>query len=176
MARCLSQSPLPLFGLPLLALVYGCAQPTSSGPAVVFDACQALSLAPSAGATEEETAGLRAAAALWNDAAHAHLTVVDEAAAPSGVALLPVRFQAAAALSHGFYDAPSGQVFINTDLQQPSLAIAIAHEVGHAFGLVHVSPDLRESIMNPGNLDLAPTPDDVGALTILWGRCPDNSP
>jgi predicted Zn-dependent protease len=51
----------------------------------------------------------------------------------------------------------------------------IAHELGHAFGLVHVSPDTRPSVMNPGNTTVAPNDGDRAALEALWGTCGDGS-
>jgi hypothetical protein len=82
---------------------------------------------------------------------------------------VPLRFEAAAALSHGFYDPVRGLVLVNDDLVARPLAVTIAHEVGHAFGLVHVTN--RPSVMNPGNLEVEPNASDATALADLWGRC-----
>jgi hypothetical protein len=163
--------------LPLLTLAGACGDP-SSGPvvgAVRFDPCAPLALVVGAGTTAERTAGVRAAADLWNGAARARLSVGDATAAPavdaSGATspTLPVQFEMAVALSHGFYDPTNGEVLINDDLTARPLTVTIAHEVGHAFGLVHVTN--RPSVMNPGNLDVEPNAGDVAALAALWGAC-----
>jgi len=150
----------------------------SSSDAVVaalrFDPCRPLDLVVGAGTSPDRAAGVHTAADLWNGAASAQLSVDEAPAAPaveaSGAApaRLPIQFQPAIALSHGYYD-PSGQVLINDDLTARPLAVTIAHEVGHAFGLVHVTN--RPSVMNPGNLDVEPNAGDVAALADLWGRC-----
>jgi len=154
----------------LCSAVPSCANPPPAGDAVRFDPCQALSLVVDAGISDDQAAGIRAGIALWNQDAHAHLSLV-VGPAPAAATTLPVWFQAAAALSHGFYDPQSGAIFINNDLQGMTRAITLAHEVGHAFGLVHVAPEQRPSIMNPGNLDTVPTAQDISALAALWGPC-----
>jgi hypothetical protein len=50
-----------------------------------------------------------------------------------------------------------------------TLADVIAHEIGHAFGLVHVTG--RASVMNAGNIDVAPNAGDAADLSALWGAC-----
>jgi hypothetical protein len=150
----------------------GCASGEApGGPAVTFDPCTPLTLVPDASASTVELAGIAAAAALWNQSAGSALAMVSTTG-PSGAPLLPIHFQTAAAPIHGLYDAPDGQVFINDDLSGEELAITLAHEIGHSFGLVHISPDVRASLMNPGNLTVSITPDDVTTLAGLWGRCP----
>ncbi len=60
-------------------------------------------------------------------------------------------------------------MFINTDLAGAPLAVTIAHEIGHAFGLVHVPAGQRTSVMNPNNLVIEPTAEDVDTLAMRWG-------
>ena len=92
------------------------------------------------------------------------------AAAPG--ATIDIEFADAAAAFHGVYDPATDRVLINRDLTDPTtLAIVVAHELGHAFGLVHVSPAARLSLMNPGNLATTPTDADQQAVEALWGRC-----
>ena len=86
-----------------------------------------------------------------------------------GDAILPVHFRPAAEPSRGFFNPYSGEVLINDDLADHALAVTIAHEVGHAFGLVHVTD--RASVMAPGNLDVEPNAEDANALAALWGPC-----
>jgi hypothetical protein len=161
-------SPL---ALALLALAVGCAAGEApSGPTVTFNPCTPVTLAPDAAASAGELAGIAAAAVLWNHSAGSALAMVSSTSA-GGPAMLPIHFQTAAAPIHGLYDGPDGQVFINDDLSGEELAITLAHEIGHSFGLVHIAPDVRASLMNPGNLTVSITPDDIATLTALWGRC-----
>jgi hypothetical protein len=177
-ARSLSHSPLfPIAraGAILLALAsaIGCAQgPSASGAAVKFDPCTPVTLVPDATATDAQLQGLAAGAALWNASAASDLLPGGSAGEGGGPsATLPIHFQVAGAPFHGLYDAPSGQIYINDDLTGQQLAITIAHEVGHSFGLVHVSSDERASLMNPANLTVLPTPAGVATLAGLWGHC-----
>jgi len=119
-----------------------------------------------------QAAGVAAAMPLWNDRAGTHLMMAADRAGPG----LPIHFQAAGAPFHGLYDAPSGQVFINTDLAGAPLAVTIAHEIGHAFGLVHIPADQRSSVMNPNNLVVEPTAEDVDTLATRWGCLASDHP
>jgi hypothetical protein len=149
----------------------GCAQdPSATGTAVKFDPCAPVTLVPDATATDVQLQGLAAGAALWNASASTDL-VPATVGGGSGGPTLPVHFQAAAAPFHGLYDPSGGQVFINDDLTGEELAITIAHEIGHSFGLVHIPTAERASLMNPANLTVLPTAADVSTLAGLWGRC-----
>ena len=176
MARTFSLAPLlslARLGAILVAAVsaIGCAQsPASSGAAVTFDPCTPVTLVADATATAAQVAGVTAGAALWNASAASDL-LPGSAAGAGGGPTLPIHFQIAGAPFHGLYDAPSGQIYINDDLAGEQLAITIAHEVGHSFGLVHVSSSERASLMNPANLTVLPTAADVATLAGLWGRC-----
>jgi hypothetical protein len=134
---------------------------------VAFDACAALPIVPDAALTETQSAGIVAAMALWNERAGTRLTLATDRDVPG----LPIHFQGAAPNFHGLYDAPNGQVYINTDLDGSALAVTIAHEIGHAFGLSHVSAGQRSSVMNPNNLVVEPTAEDVDTLAMRWGVC-----
>ena len=81
-----------------------------------------------------------------------------------------VIFEDAAPSFHGLYDDTSGVIYINNDLAAgESLSIVIAHELGHAFGLPHITD--RPSVMNPGNLTIKPNVADQAAIEALWGNC-----
>jgi hypothetical protein len=153
----------------LLAGAAGCNGGDSgpTGPDVAFDACAPLPLITDDGMTDMQAAGLAGAIALWNNRAGTHLMMAADRGAPG----LPVHFETAAPPFHGFYDGPSGQVFINNDLSGGPLAITITHEIGHAFGLAHVPTDQRSSVMNPNNLVVEPTAQDIDTLAMRWGGC-----
>jgi hypothetical protein len=133
---------------------------------VRFDACRPLTLLVDEPVTDTQLLGIRAAVDLWNGRASTRLDVaVKTADAP----FVPIHFRTAASPSHGFFDPGTGEVLINDQLTDHALAITVAHEVGHAFGLVHVTN--RASVMSPGNLNIEPNADDVNTLTGLWGPC-----
>lgn len=151
------------------ALAVGCGGGGDAGSAdwVMFDACAPLSIIPDPTVTDAQSGGILAGMALWNDRAGTHLTLAPGGGSPA----VPLHFQSAAPNFHGLYDAPRGEVFINTDLSGAPLAVTVAHEIGHAFGLAHVPPDQRTSVMNPNNLVVEPTPEDVDTLASRWGVC-----
>ncbi|HMF43853.1 MAG TPA: hypothetical protein VKQ32_24430 [Polyangia bacterium] len=152
------------------AVLAGCGAaggPDESGPPVTFDACAPLQVVADPAISDVEAGGITAGIAFWNTRAGTRLTLGGDPTLPG----LPLHFQAAAPPFHGLYDAPSGQVFINTDLSGEALAVTIAHEIGHAFGLVHIPADQRASVMNPNNLVVEPTAEDVDTLAMRWGVC-----
>jgi hypothetical protein len=153
----------------------GCADELANAPAAVqFNACQPLWLTVDSDASPAERAGIVGAVDLWNGVAATRLALADDgdpSAVAAAAARLPVHFQRAAAPFHGLYDDGSVQIFINQDLDHHARVVAIAHEVGHAFGLVHVAPGERPSLMNSGNLTIDPTAGDVASLAARWGRC-----
>jgi hypothetical protein len=156
----------------LLLWPIGCgAPPPPSGPAVSFDPCQPLAVVIDSGVTEAQAAAVEAGLALWNARARSRLwwSRAEELPAPP---ILPLHFQAAAPPFHGLYDDQRGEVYINTDLDGHARVVTVAHEVGHAFGLAHVPPDQRVSVMNPGNLLNEPSSADIDTLAVDWGRCP----
>jgi hypothetical protein len=144
-------------------------QTAQTEPRTVFDACNPPHVVADSGATTDQAAGIAAAIASWQ--AHGA-----PALGNASDAVVPVRFQPAAPFFHGLYDDAAGVIYINDDLTAvDTLTIVIAHELGHAFGLVHVSPDVRPSVMNPGNVLTPPNDDDAKALAVLWGACATGS-
>jgi hypothetical protein len=151
------------------SLFAGCGGATSApGPILTYDACQPLALLPDPVVTDAQATGIAAGIAFWNDLAGTALQVgsPDPGAAMPTV---PIHFQGAAAPFHGLYDG--GQIYINDDLAGAPQSVVIAHEVGHAFGLVHIPSSERPSLMNPGNMTIEPTAADIDTLSTLWGHC-----
>jgi hypothetical protein len=134
-------------------LIACAAEPTPIVP-IVHDACTPLALVG-------DDASIAAASALWNGVG------VMAIGAPGGD-VLPVIFTAHAA-SDEFGAYTGSAIFVNEDVVGDARAIVIAHEIGHAIGLVHVSD--RPSVMNPGDLTLAPSSDDDAAVIAVWGSC-----
>ncbi len=86
---------------------------------------------------------------------------------------LVIEFRDAGTAFYGQYDDTAPAVYINLSVTDPTeRAITIAHELGHALGLVHIAPASRISVMNPGNLTVAPNAGDAAALASEWGGCP----
>jgi hypothetical protein len=149
----------------VLPFAAGCGEAASGGAAATrFDPCQPVSVALEADVSVDQRMGARAAIDWWNALAGTRLSL----GGSSGLAV-PLFFQAAAAPSHGFFDPARGEVFINDDLSGDALAVVVAHELGHAFGLVHVTG--RASVMNAGNVEVTPNAEDAADLSELWGRC-----
>jgi hypothetical protein len=152
----------------VILLSIGCTAANDDDIDLVHDACERVVLAPALDTTSHEREAIEIGAELWNESARTRL----ELGEPRGDAVVPVRFQDAATAFRGFYDDVNGIVFVNRRLEDVGAeSITIAHELGHAFGLVHVPRDERPSVMNPGNLVELPTIEDVEALALLWGRC-----
>lgn len=137
---------------------------------ITHDPCAGTTLG--GGETDTQRTGIDDAIALWASEG-AQLSRVD--ASRSGAPMISVVFEPAAGAFHGVYDDEHGVIHINDDLVDPTqLAIVIAHEMGHAFGLVHVTD--RTSLMNPGNLSTPPTDEDRLAVEALWGDCQPPNP
>lgn len=152
-----------------LLVLHGCAGSPDTFLDITFDICRPIVVVPASDVTPAELASIDHALTLWNNFGEMRLTRSEV----GGAARLPIVFQDAVPAYHGYYEDELGRVFVNRRLEEPrARAITIAHELGHAFGLWHVSASLRPSVMNPGNLTLAPNPQDQRDLTALWGDCP----
>jgi hypothetical protein len=145
--------------------IAGCATSGDSDTiATTFDPCSPLDLS-AAMPTPVQADGIAAAIAAWKADGAPGLGVAAGAS-------LDVRFQSAAPLFYGLYDDTNAVIYINNDLTDAgTLAVVVAHELGHAFGLHHVSTDVRASVMNPGNLTVMPTDEDRRTLEALRGAC-----
>ncbi len=152
----------------LAAWISGCATKTDSTIDLVFDPCTTRVVA-GAGATPSQLASIDRALELWNRAAGLSLERVSD---PPSDTVIEVSFVPTIAALRGVYDDEVGAVMINRDIEaDEERALTIAHELGHAFGLHHVSVDERASLMNPGNVRVPPTAEDVDELRASWGNC-----
>lgn len=137
----------------------------------VFNPCETLTIVTPEELSGAQSSSLDQAIALWNERAPLKLTRAAAADAPS----IPVFFRQGAAFVHGYYNDSAGSITINQQLNERPAAITLAHELGHAFGLHHVDPKTRASVMNPANLSTKPTAEDAALVGELWPECQPTS-
>lgn len=117
----------------------------AGGPMVTVDPCQPLRVAgPHADA----------ALALWGLVARAD-------PGPADLSIVPA---AGGGVELGYYDDTHATIDVSDTLDDATATVVVAHELGHAFGLLHVARADRASVMNPGNIAVTPTLADRGAL------------
>jgi hypothetical protein len=154
---------------PCACSLFACVGGDDAPPPAMADPCMPVVLVAVVGTTDAERGSLADAAALWNAVAPIHLGV-DAAGAADGATTIPVRFTAAPLAFLGAYEPDQKDVVVNSEIpDEPTRAIVLAHELGHAFGLAHVSG--RPSVMNASNSTVAPNAGDAAALAALWGSC-----
>jgi predicted Zn-dependent protease len=149
----------------LLAVLGGCGAGSGGDVTIdiTHDICSPITVMTST-ATAMEAAGIDDALALWRSHGVPSITRSQDA-------MIDIRFEDAAPNFFGVYDDEHSVIYINTVLTAPTpLSIVIAHELGHSFGLQHVTG--RPSLMNPGNTTQTITADDVAELQNMWGTCP----
>lgn len=142
-----------------------------SGPPsyVALDPCAGLAIISHA-TTEMERDGIVDALALWRARGVAAFDVATRESVPGAV--IEVRFEDAGSVFRGVYDPEAGHVVINREIaDRTTMAIVIAHELGHVFGLAHIAATTRVSLMNPGNVATPPTDGDQRELEAMWGTC-----
>lgn len=155
--------------LALISLSVGCAAEGDHLMEIKFDPCLPLQVEPAADTTASEMASLDAALTMWNKLGLTHAT---REKVP-GAQRLPVRFEKSMAMFRGVYLDETGELVVNRGLTEPhQRAVVIAHELGHAYGLWHVSQKIRKSVMNSGNLTIEPLPADNDELRANWPSCP----
>ena len=155
-----------------LALVGGCAGgPVDTTLDIVSDVCEPTAIIAPADATHGQLASIDGAIAMWVDLGFDRVARLDGAARTDGQHI-EVVFDDAAEFFHGLYDDEHGVVYINRALSDDhQRTVTVAHELGHAFGLLHIAPATRTSVMNPDNLTTPPTDADQRALEAMWGNC-----
>jgi hypothetical protein len=143
----------------------GCSGDQDESIDIVHDVCAPPRLmAPTA--TEVQALGIDLSTQLWRARG------VPQLGLGATESIIEVRFEGSSSPSFGYYDDETGVIYINAQISDPSvLSIVIAHELGHAFGLLHVERDDRASLMNPGNIATPPTEADQHELERLWGVC-----
>lgn len=151
----------------VLGFLAGCAAPADDVLDRTFDVCAPIAI-DVIGADPAQRASVDDAIALWRARGATGL-----GAGGAGAPRIEIRFEPAAPAHYGYYADETGVVYVNARLEDPDArAVTIAHELGHAFGMWHVERDDRPSVMNPGNLAIAPNQADAEALLDLWGACP----
>lgn len=145
-------------------LVSGCTAEGDGTIDTVFSPCEPLALVIVGLDDAARDASVDDAVSMWNRVG-ATLTRVADAPAH-----LPIHFEDAAGNFHGVYEDEAGAIYVNLGLTDPhERAVTIAHELGHAFGLVH--QEREDSVMRRANVAIEPTAADGDALRGLWGAC-----
>jgi hypothetical protein len=148
-------------------LSHGCLSASDDTIDVTFDPCT-VAVAPGSDTAPAEIDAIDRGLQLWNGSANLTLTRWAGEDQPRVV----VRFEEGPLAFRGVYDDERGVVIVNRRLSEPhERAVTVAHELGHAFGLPHVDVSSRRSLMNPGNVAIEPTAEDVTELRSRWGAC-----
>lgn len=162
----------PTIVLLSVGILAGCA--ADAHVDTVYDPCSPLTIAVASDLSAAELSGIEGAILAWQ---HVLPTQIVVGAGPRSADVLPLRFEPGETFFRGNYWDSLGQIEISRDQLDPEdYALAIAHEMGHAFGLLHVSKEDRPSVMNVGNLEIAPTEEDGAAVRALWATCRDAAP
>jgi len=152
-----------LIGLVCLGLVPACS--SSDEVDTVYNPCAPLTIALGPDATAAEVNGVEGAILLWSDVLPVQITIGSGERAAD---VLPIHFESDVPYRAMYWDS-IGVISVSRDRLEPAeYPLAIAHEMGHAFGLLHVTPEERPSVMNVGNVEIAPTPEDAAGVHACW--------
>jgi hypothetical protein len=165
----LQRKSCALAGLLLAIAASGCIDPDTTID-ITFSPCDSIALRATNG-TARQLNSIGAAVDMWNEiGTDTVLLLSDEVGSPSPEWEIPVRFEEAAPQFFGIYLDESGDIVINDGLRDSDeRSVVIAHELGHAFGLEHVSG--RKSVMNEENLAYHPDQGDAQSLMRAWPEC-----
>jgi hypothetical protein len=153
----------------VLVTVAACGAPVDDGSVSFFDVCRPTALVIAADATAAQRADVAAAFDLWA-AVGGPPMVLAEGAPPEGAQALPVGFVEIADFYRGGYRPHRGDIVLNRRLEGARVrAIVLAHEIGHAFGLLHTSEP--RSLMHPWNTEVPPSGDDARLIRERNGPC-----
>jgi hypothetical protein len=158
------------YAIPLALLLAGCSNgPPNTVLDVTYDPCATTALELPEEATPDQRLAAQRALDLWSDVLGSTVSLEPEGATAS----VPIVFERGAPIFHGLYDDVEGVIYLNEVVEGEALAVTLAHELGHAFGLWHVAPRERSSVMNPGNDVVVPDATDAASVRALWPSCSD---
>jgi Zn-dependent peptidase ImmA (M78 family) len=140
----------------------------ANGVDTSFDPCSPLTIVPGADTGLQERESIQTAIDTWSAVLPTQIAVSAE---PGDGPVLHLNFDDDSFYRAIYFDKVA-EIWINrSKLEQDDFALAIAHELGHAFGLLHTTPEERISVMNVGNLTTSPTIEDARAVSALWEAC-----
>lgn len=136
---------------------------------MTFDPCSALTIVPIPATDPGEVQSVEDAVLLWSRVLPTRITVGEESPEAPVVKIV---FESGDNFYRATYWDQLGAISISRDrLDRADYPVVIAHELGHAFGLPHVSTDVRPSVMNVGNLEIEPNDEDASPLRERWATC-----
>jgi hypothetical protein len=137
----------------------------------IFDPCSELTVVAAEGTEPHELASIEEAVLVWDQVLPTEIAVGSSADAAGTLA---IHFDSGDTFYRAIYFDALATIRVSRDKLAPEdYPIAIAHELGHAFGLFHVDSDERESVMNAGNLEILATRADADEVRALWAACAD---
>lgn len=134
-----------------------------------FDPCSPLTIVARFDTLDDELQSVDAAIASWTQVLPTRISLARDEENSEG---LKIAFESGDSFYRAIYFDRRGEILINRGaLTLEEMPLAIAHELGHAFGLLHVSAEERLSVMNVGNIDVVPNRDDASSVSAVWDAC-----